>query len=433
MRKDRLAMGTISDLEGALQLVLEASAAEHGLTSGWQQRRGQVSPRQFVQTLVFGFLEDPHASLGHLARVAHAVGAHVTPQALSQRFTGAAVALLRGVLADALGLLLEAEPVAVALLQAFPGGVLLNDSTQLPLHDDWRAAWPGSGIAAALKLPTRFDLLRGGVQVDLTPARQHDSVTHLANVAAPAGSLVVEDLGYLDVGRMQRRMAAGVATVVPLRHTLVLADARGQRVHLLEWLQQQAEPVVERPVWVCGVPLRLVAGRASAETAARHRASLREAAQDHGRAPAPLALALADWIVVLTTATPEQASAAQIGLLLRLRWQVELLFKLWKDQGKLDETRGWKPERIEVEWYAKLLGLLLQHWVLLTTGWQWADRSLVKAGQTFREYARCLCLGWHDPAVLRRLLDAIAQSLAVAGRIRSHCHQHSAAFSAQSS
>ena len=194
-------MGTISDLEGALQLVLEASAAEHGLTSGWQQRRGPLSPSQFVQTLVFGFLEDPHATLGHLARVAHSLGAPVTPQALSQRLTSAAVALLRGVVQDALGLLMEAEPVAVALLQAFPGGVYLNDSTQLALHADWREDWPGSGIAAALKLPARFDLLRGGVQVDLTPARQHDSVTRLANTSAPAGALVVEDLGYLEIGR----------------------------------------------------------------------------------------------------------------------------------------------------------------------------------------------------------------------------------------
>jgi hypothetical protein len=140
-------MGTITELEGALQLVLETSATEHGITSGWQQRRGQLSPSQFVQTLVFGFLEDPHATLGRLARVAHAVGALVTPQALSQRFTPAAVALRRGVLTDALGVLLEAEPVSVALLQAFPGGVYLNDATQLALHDDWQEAWPGGGRA----------------------------------------------------------------------------------------------------------------------------------------------------------------------------------------------------------------------------------------------------------------------------------------------
>ncbi len=425
-------MRTIPELEGALQLVLEASATEHGLTSGWQQRRGQLSPRQFVQTLVFGFLEDRHATLGHLARVAHALGARVTPQALSQRFTQAAVALLRGGLQDALGLLLEAEPVAVGLLQAFPGGVYLNDSTQLTLHDDWAEVWPGSGCAAALKLPTRFDLLRGGLQLTLTPARQHDSATELANTAAPAGSLLVEDLGYVNVARMHARAAVGVATLVPVRSTLALSDAQGQRLHLLDWLGQQTAPVVERAVWVRGVRLRLVALRARPETAARHRASLLAAAQEHGRTPAPSTLALADWIVVLTTATPEQATAAQLGTLMRLRWQIELLFKLWKDQGKLDETRGWKPERIAVDWCAKLLGLLVQHWVLLATGWQWAERSLVKAGQSIREYARCLCRGWRDPVTLRALLEAIASSLAVAGRIASHCHQHSAAFYAGS-
>lgn len=424
-------MGTITELEGALQLVLQASATEHGVTTGWQRRRSSLSPSQFVQTLVFGFLEDPHATLGHLGRVAHALGARVTPQAISQRFTAAAVTLLRGVLADALGVLLEAEPVAVTLLQAFPGGVYLNDSTQVALHDDWQEAWPGGGIAAALKLPTRFDLLRGGVQVDLTPARQHDSVTRLASVAAPAGSLVVEDLGYLDVGRMQCRLAAGVATIVPLHCALVLydaADEQGQRLDLLAWLQAQTEPLVERSVQTGGLTLRLVARRASPQTVARHQASIRQAAQNHGRTPPPRALALAEWILVLTTAPAQQASATQISTLMRLRWQIELLFKLWKDQGKLDETRGWNPARIEVEGYAKLLGLLVQHWVLLATGWQWAERSLVKAGQTIREFARCLCLDWRDPARLRWLLDHIAHSLAIAGRIGSHCHQHSAAF-----
>jgi hypothetical protein len=434
-------MGTIPELEGALQLVLEASASEHGVASGWQQRRAGLRPSQFVQTLVFGFLEDPHATLGHLARVAHALGARVTPQAISQRFTPAAVALLRGVLTDALGVLLQAEPVAVALLQAFPGGVYLNDSTQLALHDDWREAWPGSGMAAALKLPTRFDLLCGGVQLALTPARQHDAVTPLANAPAPPNSLLVEDTGYLHVDRMQQRLAAGGATIVPMRATLALYDAPdapgapgapGQRLDLLAWLRQQADPLVERTVHTGGLTLRLVAVRASPQTVARHQASIREAAQNHGRRPPALPLALADWILILTTATQEQATAAQIATLLRLRWQIELLFKLWKDQGKLDETRGWNPARIEVEWYAKLLGLLVQHWVLLTTGWQWANRSLVKAGQTIREFARCLCRDWRDPARLRRLLDQIAQSVAIAGRIGSHCHQHSAAFYAGS-
>jgi hypothetical protein len=51
-RKDRMTMTRIPNMQQALQFVLTASAAEHGVKSGWQQRRGRLSPSQFVQTLV---------------------------------------------------------------------------------------------------------------------------------------------------------------------------------------------------------------------------------------------------------------------------------------------------------------------------------------------------------------------------------------------
>jgi hypothetical protein len=93
-------------------------------------------------------------------------------------------------------MLLEADPVEVEWLQKFPGGVYLNDSTQITWHADWSATWEG-GRAAALKIPTLIDLLRGSLQADLVPARQHDSATQLANLDFPSGSVVVEDAGYL--------------------------------------------------------------------------------------------------------------------------------------------------------------------------------------------------------------------------------------------
>jgi Transposase DDE domain len=450
-RKDRMTMVRRPDLQQALQFVLTDSATEHGATSGWQQRRGQISPSQFVQRLAWGFLESPEATLGHLAHVAHvahaahAAGALVTPQALRQRFSARSVALLRGVLQDALCLLLEAAPVEVALLRAFPGGVYLDDSTQIALPAVWQTVWDGGGTAAALKIPALFDLLRGALHVDLTPARQPDSVTRLANRTFPPGALVIEDLGYLEAERLRRRTTQGVATSVPVRCTLALQDEQGQRINLLAWLRRPPHQPVER--WVCwqGVGLRLVAlpaSPATAATAARKRQGIREAAERQGRVPPAAerqgrvppaaALALAEWIVLLTTVPPEQATIEPIATLMRLRWQIERLFKLWKDQGKLDETRGWNPARLETELYAKRLGLLLAHWVLLATAWQWADRSLVKAGQTIREYGRCLCLSWRDLVHLTLVGDLIAQSLAHSGRIRSHCHHHSAAFYAQS-
>jgi Transposase DDE domain len=419
-------MVKITDLHEALQLVLTKSATEQGEKSGWHQRHGQLSASQFVQTVAFGFLEDPHATLGRLARVAGTLGAAVTPQAISQRFSEKSVALMRGVVMDALGILLESDPVEVDWLQQFHGGVYLNDSTQITWHADWAATWDG-GATAALKLPTLLDLLRGSLQVDLVSARQHDSATRLANLDFPPGSVVVEDAGYLDHERMQRRWSQGVHTIVSYRSDLAVFDEQGRRLDVLRWLQQQPGRCVERLVFWQGSWYRFVAIPLSPASAERKRHELRETARTHGRRPTSEGLALAAWHLILTTLPEELASADQIATLTRLRWQIELLFKLWKDQGKLDETRGWKPERIETEFYAKLLGLLIQHWLVLTVGWHWIERSLVKIGQAIRESIRAFCLVWQEREHLASFCTRLTRSSEKTARISSHCHQESTA------
>ena len=72
---------------------------------------------------------------------------------------------------------------------------------------------------------------------------------------------------------------------------------------------------------------------------------------------------------------------------MRLRWQIELLFKLWKQHGRIDQWRSEKPWRILCELYAKLIGMIVQHWLLLTGAWQNPARSLVKASKTIRRHA----------------------------------------------
>jgi hypothetical protein len=72
---------------------------------------------------------------------------------------------------------------------------------------------------------------------------------------------------------------------------------------------------------------------------------------------------------------------------MRLRWQIELLFKLWKQHGHIDKWRSEKPWRILCELYAKLIGMIIQHWLLLTSAWENLARSLVKAVKTIRRHA----------------------------------------------
>lgn len=81
-------------------------------------------------------------------------------------------------------------------------------------------------------------------------------------------------------------------------------------------------------------------------------------------------------------------------MILHLRWQIERLFRMWKEHGQLDEWRSKKPCRILCEVHAKL------------GCWQDLHRSLVKAAQVVRREAGQLMV-----ALYRGCLEATVTSI----------------------
>lgn len=91
------------------------------------------------------------------------------------------------------------------------------------------------------------------------------------------------------------------------------------------------------------------------------------------------------------TNVPERLlSTKGVLIVARMRWQIELIFRLWKSYGALDKSRSEKPWRILAEIYAKLIGLLLQHCCLIVTAWAMPDKRLVQAAQVIRDHALML-------------------------------------------
>ena len=150
------------------------------------------------------------------------------------------------------------------------------------------------------------------------------------------------------------------------------------------------------------------------------RRRLREDARKRQRPPSAAVLALADWTILLTNVPPELLGAQETFVVMRARWQIEKLFELWKKRhGRLGKTRSGKPWRILCEVHAKLLGLLVQHWVFLTGVAFWAGpyRSPVKGARTVRQRALALADALDDPARLCGVIEVIGRCLAVGCRV----------------
>lgn len=69
----------------------------------------------------------------------------------------------------------------------------------------------------------------------------------------------------------------------------------------------------------------------------------------------------------------------------------------------MGHSRSGKPQRILCEQYAKPLGALVQHWIVLTGLWKMPDRSLVKGCQIIREQSARLSICLNDSVALVEL------------------------------
>ncbi|MBA3948074.1 MAG: transposase [Herpetosiphonaceae bacterium] len=92
------------------------------------------------------------------------------------------------------------------------------------------------------------------------------------------------------------------------------------------------------------------------EVADQRRRKLRDEARDKGCQVSARRLALAAWAIFITNAPAELVSLEAGMVLGRVRWQIELLFKLWKSHGHIDESRSTKPWRILCDVYAIAAG-----------------------------------------------------------------------------
>src|SRR6266542_6747236 len=120
-------MLTIPKVATALQAVLGPVAEQAARTPGAAWRTVKFTGASLVQTLVFGWLATPDASLTELGTMAARLGVAVRPQSLDERLTPELAACPPDVLVAALAEVVTTDAVVTPLLARF-AGVYVFDS-----------------------------------------------------------------------------------------------------------------------------------------------------------------------------------------------------------------------------------------------------------------------------------------------------------------
>ena len=291
------------------------------------------------------------------------------------------------------------------------------------MPDELEQIWPGTGgrttqnLQSSLKVEVGFDLTRGQLKGPfLLPGRRADLAGQLPAEAFATGSLRIADLGYFSLVEMAKLDQEGNFWLSRQRFDILLATPEGQSLSLEELALTSFKANhrrLERPVLLGEqkLPARLLLERVPASVAAQRRAQVKNRGRKKGQTPSPKTLALCEFTMLITNVPPTRLSFDEALVLYAARWQIELLFKLWKSHAKLGTSRSQKPWRILCENYTKLLAVLIQHWVILLGCWNHPNRSLIKAAQVIRDLAPLLAVSFRHLSKLTATLRVFLNCL----------------------
>ncbi len=419
-------MKKITQLTQKMQTVFGEIADQAGTESGMIQRKRKLTGSTFVQAMVFSKLSNPEASFEALSQTANALGVSITAQGLEQRLDERAADCLKRVLEHAVTEMLATNQVEIPLLKRF-NGVYLQDSSAITLPNELIDVWQGcggsKGESAGLKIQVELSLSSGQLRGPLLQSgKEQDRSSQLQTDALPKGSLLMRDLGYWSLKEMKKRTQRGEFWLFRVRARTNLTLENGKSCDLVEFLQTETGNKIDVKVHLgktAQTPARLLAVRVPQEIADKRKRKLKEKARSKGQPLNRETLKLAEWYLLVTNVPQDMLSLREAIVLARARWQIELLFKLWKQSGKIDKWNSQKPFTILCDCYAKLLAMIVQHWFILTAVWHFPNRSLVKAAQTLQRFGLAIAAVFHTPIELEKLAHVICQCMSSGCKMNS--------------
>ena len=398
-----------------------------------QRSSSRITGSEFFNLLTVGIMDEPAISYEGMCDILeqHNPDLQLTPQALCERTNSdGAVEFLKAGLEKTLKETTRQQTAVMETtwLKAFPR-VLLQDSTQMQIHEKLAAEFKGSGgnaSTANIKIDYSYDVknekaehfaLRQGADSDQGFAE--DLCARIQK-----DDLVIRDLGYFSLNFFACLVSVGAYFLSRLSFNVnvyLTADA-DQPIKLIQHINRfgKRDKNMEFNVFLGQkqrIPVRLIVYRLPPDVYRQRQKAAIKTAKRKGRGISLAYLKFLKYTFFITNVPATLWTKEAVGTVYRLRWQVELSFKHWKSLFHINVLKGTRPERLLCFIYGRLIVILVvQHLLALASRHavnEQRELSFCKASQWLKRGGRLLkaFLGRQFNDLLMRMVSCLKRLL----------------------
>ncbi len=338
---------------------------------------------------------------------------------LHQRINEYAVTFFEAMLSQAIDINLPPSQTLKSLQQF--AEIILVDSTSFQVPANLAHLFAGSGGSAsdaAIKIRFGYDLKSGRFFYRIQEGNTPDNKTGNGIVEEVSeGSLRIGDLGFFNFQAFCDLQVKGAYYLSRMKHGVNLyqqnEDGEFAALDLVAFVTQMTTERTELEVslkWQEGfLKTRIVIERLPEEIRTLRLRRINEVNRKKGRTTSRRTKILVGVNLYITNAPSTLLLSSQCRPLYRIRWQIELIFKLWKSNFALAQVAGIRKERVLCTLYAKLLCIFVTtKLVFWTRNEVWNSRK-----RELSEYRASKVLQTFLPDVCHVLLVAPARVIAV--------------------
>jgi predicted DNA-binding protein len=336
---------------------------------------------EFLKLLVFSNLNTKDTSLNNLCEIFEVENYQsFSKQSLDEKFDAESVVFVKKVLEKIIKQnVVENNQNTGAILDSFER-VRIKDSTSFKLSDNMSEKYRASSKnteQSILKIQYEYDLKTGTIY-DLSlhsfiKADFTDAIINIDNV--DKNDLIIRDLGYVVLSVMETIIKKEAFFLNRFDYTsnAYETETSTEKIDFSKiqtYLKINKLNFIEKKVFIGNknrIPVRMIIDLLPETELQKRLKNLKRRESQNGKKYSKEYKARQMINVYVTNISDEKLKTENVRQIYRLRWQVELLFKVWKSIGKIEETKKMKIERFETMLYAKLLLLVLYQQVYWQT------------------------------------------------------------------